>query len=158
MPRPSIWTRLVALFLLWSALRSAWFLILADANPSLRLAKDLGYGPAIQFGEILYALVGLTAAAAIWWRWKGSVQLGTAALAIYAALAVTSLQQINDNPAAARRAYAQSREARGLPVREEQLDLIFSPSGQSLAWGLGAVLCLGPLLVLWWRREEFPDS
>jgi hypothetical protein len=34
------------------------------------MAKNLGFGPAIQFGEILYALVGFTAAAAIWWRWK----------------------------------------------------------------------------------------
>jgi hypothetical protein len=157
MPRPSIWTRLVALFLLWSGLRAVWFLILAEANPGLRLAKDLGFGPAIQFGEILYALVGLTAAAAIWWRWKGGVQLGTGALAIYAALALTGLQQMQDNPTAARKAYAESRQVRGLPVREEQLDLIFSPSGQSLAWGVGAVLCLTPLLILWWRREEFPE-
>ena len=36
------------------------------------LAKNLGFGTAIQFGEILYALVGLTAAAAIWWRGKGA--------------------------------------------------------------------------------------
>jgi hypothetical protein len=134
-----------------------WFLMLAETNPGFRLAKDLGFGPALQFGEILYALVGLTAAAAIWWRWKGGVQLGTGALAIYAALAVTGLQQMKDNPAAARKAYAESREARGLPVREEQLDLIFSPSGQGLAWGTGAVLCLTPLLILWWRREEFPE-
>jgi hypothetical protein len=157
MPRPTIWTRLVALFLLWSGLRSVWFLILADAHPGFRLAHDLGFGPAIQFGEILYALVALTAAAAIWWRWKGGVQLGTGALAIYAALALTSLQQMQDNPAAARKAYVESRRARGLPVRQEQLDVIFSPSGQNLAWGVGAVLCLTPLLILWWRREEFPD-
>jgi hypothetical protein len=41
-----------------------WFLLLADTNPGFRLARDLGFGPALQFGEILYALVGLTAAAA----------------------------------------------------------------------------------------------
>jgi hypothetical protein len=158
MPRPSVWTRLVALFLLWSGLRSAWFLMLADANPGFRLAQSLGAGPAIQFGEILYVLVAVTAAAAIWWRWKGGVQLGTGALAIYAALAVTGLQQMNENPAAARKAYVESRRARGLPVREEQLDLIFSPTGQGVAWGLGAVLSLTPLLILWWRRKEFPDS
>jgi hypothetical protein len=85
------------------------------------------------------------------------VQLGTGALAIYAALALTGLQQMQDNPAAARKAYTESRRARGLPIREEQLDLIFSPSGQSLAWGIGAVLCLTPLVILWWRREEFPE-
>jgi hypothetical protein len=95
MPRPSVWTRLVALFLLWSGLRSAWFLMLTDANPGFRLAQSLGAGPAIQFGEILY-----------------------------------------ENPAAARKAYVESRRARGL----------------------GAVLSLTPLLILWWRREEFPDS
>jgi hypothetical protein len=158
MPRPTIWTRLVALFLLWSGLRSVWFLLLADTNPSFRLARDIGFGTGLQFGEILYALVGLTAAAAIWWRWKGGVQLGTGALAIYAALILTGLQQMRDNPAAARKAYAESQETRGLSVREEQLDTIFSPSGQAVAWGGAAVVCLTPLLILWWRKEEFPES
>jgi hypothetical protein len=55
MPRSRVWTRLVALFLLWSGLRSVWFLMLAETNPGFRLARDLGFGPALQFGEILYA-------------------------------------------------------------------------------------------------------
>jgi hypothetical protein len=92
MPPQSIWTRLVALFLVGSSLWSAGLLILADSNPSLRPAQNLEFAPALLFGGILYFFVALTAGVSIWWRWKGGVKLGTVALAIYAALACTRLQ------------------------------------------------------------------
>lgn len=153
----SVWTRVVALFLLWSSLRALWSVLLAETHPSYRLAGELGYGPFFVGGQIVYTLLGVTAAAAVWWRWRNAVPLGTAALAAYAAMTVSGLLQMKANPVAARAAYRESREARGLPVPSERLDRLFSPAGQRLAWGIGAVLCLAPLAILWWRREEFTE-
>jgi hypothetical protein len=155
--RPSVWTRLVAVFLLWSSLRALWSVLLADTNPSYRLASELGFGTLFVAGQTVYTLVGVTAAAAIWWHWRIAVPLGTAALALYAAMTLSGLLQMQVNPVAARKAYAESREARGLPIRAERLDELFSPAGQKLAWGIGLVLCLVPLGLLWWRRGEFPE-
>ena len=80
-----------------------------------------------------------------------------AALALYGAMTLSGLLQMQANPVAARRAYAESREARGLPIRPERLEQLFSPAGQKLAWGIGVVLCLAPLGLLWWHREDFSE-
>jgi hypothetical protein len=42
-----------------------------------------------------------------------------------------------------------------LPLPEERLDRMFSPSGRKLAWGIGAMFALGPLAVLLCRRADF---
>jgi hypothetical protein len=154
---PSVWTRLVALFLLWSSLRALWSVLLAETNPNYRLASELGFGLLFVGGQMVYTLLGVTGAAAVWWRWRNAMPLATAALAVYTAMTLSGLLQMRANPVAARNAYAASREARGLPLPPGRLDELFSPAGQKLAWGIGAVLCLGPLGLLWWRREEFTD-
>jgi hypothetical protein len=153
----SLWTRLLALFLLWSSLRAVWSVLLADVDPNYRLASELGFGTLFVGGQVVYALFGVTAAAAVWWRWRKALPLGTTALAIYAAMTVSGLLQMRSNPVAARSAYAASRQARGLPMRPERLEELFSPAGQRLAWALGAMLCLGPLGILWWRQDEFTE-
>jgi hypothetical protein len=153
----SLWTRLVALFLLWSSLRAVWSVLLAEVDPNYRLASELGFGALFVGGQVVYALVGVTAAAAVWWRWRSALPLGSTALAIYAAMTVSGLLQMRSNPVAAKNAYAASREARGLPVRPERLDELFSPTGQRFAWAIGALLCFGPLVVLWWHQDEFTE-
>ena len=153
----SLWTGLLALFLLWSSLRAVWSILLAEVDPNYRLASELGFGALFVGGQVVYALFGVTAAAAVWWRWHTALPLGTTALAIYAAMTVSGLLQMRSNPVAAKHAYAASRVARGLPMRPERLEELFSPAGQRLAWGLGALFCLGPLGILWWHQDEFTE-
>lgn len=130
---------------------------MAEVDPNYRLASELGFGTLFVGGQVVYALFGVTAAAAVWWRRLKVLPLGTTALAIYAAMTVSGLVQMRSNPVTAKRAYAASREARGLPTRPEHLEELFSPAGQRLAWALGAMLCLGPLGILWWRQDEFTE-
>jgi hypothetical protein len=98
-PQRSLWTRLVALFLLWSSLRAIWSVLLANVDPNYRLASELGFGSLFVGGQIVYALFGITAAAAVWWGWRKALPLGTAALALYAAMTVSGLLQMGSNPA-----------------------------------------------------------
>lgn len=157
MKRP-IWIRLLAAFLLWTAVRSVYFVYLGDADGDYRLASENGFGPAMWFGEILYASLATGAVVAIWLRWKHVLTLATAALAIYTSVMLFELQQMEANPGKAREAYAASRRARGLPVSNENLDALFSESGRRSAWALGAVFTLGPLAIVLWRRGDLVPS
>lgn len=158
MKRP-IWIRLFAAFLLWTALRSVYFVYLGDADGDYRLANENGFGPAVWTGEVLYAFLATGTVVAIWWRWKHVIALATAALAVYASVMLFQLQQMEANPVKAREAYAASRRARGLPVNSENLDALFSESGRRFAWAVGAAFTLGPLaLVLWKRADLIPSN
>jgi hypothetical protein len=158
MKRP-IWIRLLSAFLLWTAVRSIYFVYLGDADGDYRLANENGFGPAVWIGEILYAVLATGAVVAIWLRWKHVITLTTAALAIYTSVMFFQLQQMEANPTKAREAYAASRRARGLPVSNENLDALFSESGRRFAWAVGAIFTLGPLAIVLWRRGDLipPD-
>ena len=84
---------------------------MAEVDPNYRLASELGFGTLFVGGQVVYALFGVTAAAAVWWRWLKVLPLGTTALAIYAAMTVSGLVQMRSNPVTSKRAYAASREA-----------------------------------------------
>lgn len=153
-----IWIRLLSAFLLWTALRSVYFVYLGDADGDYRLARENGFGLAVWIGEILYAFLATGAVVAIWLRSKHVVMLATAALAIYTSVMLFELQQMEANPTKARGAYAASRRARGLPVSNENLDALFSESGRRFAWAVGAVSTLGPLAIVLWRRADLVAS
>ena len=157
MKRP-IWIRLLSAFLLWTALRSVYFVYLGDADGDYRLASENGFGPAVWIGEILYAFLATGAVVAIWLRWKHVITLATAALAVYTSVMLFQLQQMEANPVKARGAYAASRRARGLPVNNRDLDALFSESGRRFAWAMGAVFSLGPLAIVLWRRADLIPS
>jgi hypothetical protein len=48
--------RLVAAFLAWIGLRAAMTLVLSVDDPNLRLAQELGFGPAVMVGLSSFAL------------------------------------------------------------------------------------------------------
>jgi hypothetical protein len=54
---PSVWLRLVALFLAWIGIRSAWTVILTTDDPNPRLAAELGWGSAIEIATLLVAVL-----------------------------------------------------------------------------------------------------
>ena len=149
-----IWIRLLSAFLLWTAVRSVYFVYLGDADGDYRLASENGFGPIVWIGEILYAFLATGAVVGIWIRWKHVITVATAALAIYTSVMFFQLQQMEANPIKAREAYAASRRARGLPVSNENLDALFSASGRRVAWAVGAVFTLGPLAMVLWRRAD----
>ena len=157
MKRP-IWMRLISAFLLWTALRSVYFVYLGEAHGDYRLASENGFGPAVWIAEILYAFLATGTVVAIWLRSKHAFRLATAALAVYTSVMFFQLQQMEANPIKAREAYAASRRARGLPVNNENLDALFSESGRQFAWAVGAVFTLGPLAVVLWRRADLTTS
>ena len=157
MKRP-IWIGLLSAFLLWTALRSVYFVYLGDADGDYRLASENGFGPAVWIGEILYAFLATGTVVAIWLRWKHVLTLTTAALAVYTSVMLFQLQQMEANPIKAREAYAASRRARGLPVNNENLDALFSETGRRFAWAMGAVFTLGPLAIVLWRRADLSPS
>lgn len=157
MKRP-IWIRLLSAFLLWTALRSVYFVYLGDADGDYRLASENGFGPAVWIGEILYAFLATGAVVAIWLRWKHVLTLTIVALAVYTSVMLFQLQQMEANPIKARETYAASRRARGLPVNNENLDALFSETGRRFAWAMGAVFTLGPLAIVLWRRADLTPS
>jgi hypothetical protein len=157
MKRP-IWIRLLSAFLLWTALRSVYFVYLGDADGDYRLASENGFGPAVWIGEILYAFLATGTVVAIWLRWKHVLMLTTVALAVYTSVMLFQLQQMEANPIKAKEAYAASRRARGLPVNNENLDALFSETGRRFAWAMGAVFTLGPLAIVLWRRADLSPS
>jgi len=157
MKRP-IWIRLLSAFLLWTALRSVYFVYLGDADGDYRLASENGFGPAVWIGEILYAFLATGTVVAIWLRWKHVLMLTTVALAVYTSVMLFQLQQMEANPIKAKEAYAASRRARGLPVNNESLDALFSETGRRFAWAMGAVFTLGPLAIVLWRRADLSPS
>jgi hypothetical protein len=151
---PSWWLRLVSLFLGWVGVRSAGTVLLTTDDPNLRLAAELGWGSAIHLATLLVAVLSCWAAVAIWRGRRRGLTLGILALAVYAGTGAGSLLQAQANPAAAKRAYAAHRAARGLPLTEDRLNQIFSPDGQRLMWLIAGVLTTLPLGVLLWRRDE----
>jgi hypothetical protein len=152
--RPSVWLRFIALFLAWVGIRAAWTLVLTTDDPNLRMAAELGWGAAIQISTLVVAVLSCWAAVAIWRGRRLGLTLGILAMAVGAGTGVGSMLQTQANPAAAKRAYAAHRAARGVPVPEERLNRMFSPEGQRMMWVIAGVMMTLPLGVLLWCRDE----
>lgn len=153
--RPPFLSRALPVFLLWLAVRSVYFAYLGNHDSDYRAAAEAGFGPALWGAEMLFAFLAVGAAVGMWVRWRHTVMLATSALAVYASIMLFQFWQMERDPIGARRAYVASREARGLPVREAQLDQMFSSSGRRAAWAIGIVFVVAPLGVLLWRRADF---
>lgn len=150
------WPRVIAAFLFWSGARSIYSLVIGDLTPGFQQSSQALFGAAASWGALLHGGISIGAAVAIWVRWPHAAQIVVAALAIAASLAVFEFQQVEANPAAARALYAESRRLRGMtPLPEERLDAMFSPSARRSVWALGALMTVGPLVVLLWRRRDF---
>lgn len=151
-------TRVLALFLEWTALRALYTIYLGEADSEYRLATEAGFGPSVWAAEALYAFLATGAMVGIFLRWKKTVPLILAASAVSTSLLLFQLQQVEADPSRARDAYAASRRARDLPLAEERLNAMFSPSGRRFIWGAGAIFILGPLGLLLLRRKDFISS
>lgn len=159
--RLSIWLRLLAIYLGWTAASAiyatVYATVLGEMNPEL-LALERGFGPAVTVGQTLYGVLAVGAAVAIWQRIPWAVPLTLVALALDASLTWFGVLQFIADPAAIREAYAASRVARGVPVSDERLDVMFSPSGGIAMAVIAAVMTVAPLAILLWRRHELaPD-
>jgi hypothetical protein len=158
-PRVPRWPRIVAALLFWMGARSIYTVVIGDRSPGYGAASGSLFGLAATWGAGLHCLLAIGAAVGIWVRWRHTVQLLLAALAVGASLLVFELQQVEAQPERARALYAEHRRLRGLPIDEARLDQMFSPAGRRAVWGIGAVMMLGPLAVVLWRRRDFepPD-
>ena len=153
--KPPFLSRWLPVFLVWLGARSVYFAYLGSADADYRVAAEAGFGPALWGAEVFFAFLATGAAVGMWLRWRQTVPLAIAALALYASITVFQLMQMERDPGRARRAYVASREARGLTVPEERLDQMFSPSGRKVTWLLGGLFALAPLAILLWRRVDF---
>lgn len=147
----SWWIRFVEIFLLWTGGRAVLTIVLLQLDPGYRAALD---GPFMLIAEAVYAFLAIGAAVAIHTRYQHALMMATAALAIYTGLAVAGVLETTSDLPGARAAYKASREARGLPVTDEQLDRLFSPDAVPILWAVGAGLCIPPYLILLWRKHE----
>jgi hypothetical protein len=154
-PRRPWYSRLLPYYLLWLALRTLYFLYLGSADSNYRMAAEAGYGATHWTAQLVCAFLAVGGAVGLVLRWKHGVSITLAALALYTSVTVFQLWRMEQDPEATKRAYVASREARGLPVREEALDVMFSETGRRLAWTTAAILNLGPLVVLLRRRADF---
>lgn len=154
-PRLPLVSRLLPGFLAWLSIRAVHLAYLGDQDAEYRVASEAGFGPALWGAELLFAFLGLGAAVGMWLRWRHTVPLALTALAFYASIAGFQLWQMELDPGLARRAYVASREARGLPVFEDQVDFMFSGPGRTMTWIVGATFSLAPLAVLLRRRADF---
>jgi hypothetical protein len=150
----SWWIWFVETFLLWIGGRSIYFAVLSDLDPNYRMAMESGFGPQLVVVEILFGILAIGAGVAIYLRYKHALMMATAALAIYTGLNVAQLWQSANNLPAFREAYKASRDARGLPITEERLDMMFSPEAMPMLWIVLALLCIPPYVILLWRKHE----
>ena len=149
--------RLVAIFLAWSGLRAIYSFTLGQSDPAYRLALEVGTRIPVHFLNLIYGLLAIAAAVSLWRRRRKGFRLAAVALALYTASTLFGLAQIRNHPEAARQAYAASREARGLPIRPERLDEMFSESGQRAVTVIGLAMCIIPFGLLLWRRKELQN-
>ena len=149
--QPSWWIRFVEIFLLWTGGRAVLTIVLLQLDPAYRAAID---GPFMLVAEAVYAFLAIGAAVAIHTRFRHALMMATAALAIYTGIAVAGVLETTSDLPGARAAYKASREARGLPVTDEQLDRLFSPEVVPYLWAVGVGLCIPPYLILLWRKHE----
>jgi hypothetical protein len=155
----SLWLRLLAAFIAWGAFRAIFFTVLGQSDPEFQLAVERGVGPAVVLGQLIYGVIGIAAAVAIWQRMPFALWLALAALALDTSLTVFGVQQFTADPTAVREAYAASRAARGLPIPAERLDIMFSPEAMTVMWVVAGLMSLVPLAILLWRKWELsPDQ
>jgi hypothetical protein len=150
----SRWIAFVELFLLWTGGRAIYTAVLYELDPNYRVAAVAGYGPVLLGGEVLFGVLAIGAAVAIYVRYRHALMMATAALGLYTALSSVGILQATTDLPAAREAYKASREARGFPVTEERLDMMFRPESIPMLWVIAAALCIPPYVILLWRRHE----
>ena len=146
------------LFLLWTGGRAIYTAVLYEMDPNYRVAAVAGYGPVLLAGEVLFGILAIGAAVAIYARYRHALMMATAALGLYTALAVVGILQTATDLPAAREAYKASREARGFPVSDERLDMMFTPESIPMLWVIAGALCIPPYAILLWRRHELTPA
>jgi hypothetical protein len=152
--RLSIWLKGLSIYLFWSGTRAVYFTVLGQFDPELQLAVDRGFGPAVTIGQTVCGVLGIGAAIAVWQRMPWAIPLTLTVLAIDASLTWFGILQFRADPGAVREAYAASREARGLPIPDERLDVLFSPEAFVAMCVIGALMTVVPLAILLWRSWE----
>lgn len=150
----SRWIRFVTLFLFWVGGRSVLSVVLFLIDPNFQNAYNAGPGPVLVIIEALFAFLAFGAGVAIYARYRHALMMATAALALYTGLNVVSILQASSNLPAARAAYQASREARGVSLSEERLDVMFSANAIPVLWLMAVLLCVPPFAILLWRQDE----
>lgn len=149
------YSRWLPYYLAWLALRSLYFLYLGSADSNYRFASEAGFGATHWAAQLIGAFLAVGGAVGLIARWRHGVTLTLAALALYTSVGVFELWRMEQDPAAAKRALVASREARGLAVRDEALEFMFSPAGRIIAWTMMGIFSVGPVALLLWRRADF---
>jgi hypothetical protein len=152
-PKQSWWIRFVTFFLLWVGGRSVLNLVFYSLDPEFQAASS-GFGPLFVVSESLSAFLCIGAGVAIATRFKHALMMATAALALMTGLGMSALFDATSDLPALRAAYQASREARGTPVPDDRLDLMFAPEMIPYVWGIGFLVCVTPYAILLWKKRE----
>jgi hypothetical protein len=152
-PKQSWWIRFVSFFLFWVGGRSVLNLVLYSIDPGFREAS-VGFGPFFAVSESLLAVLCIGAGMAISIRFKHALMMATAALALMTGLGMSALFDATSDLPALRAAYKASSEARGVPVADERLDVMFAPEMIPYVRGIGFLVCLTPYAILLWKKRD----
>ena len=151
--KQSWWIRFISFFLFWVGGRSVLNLVLYSIDPGFREAS-VGFGPFFVVSESLSAFLSIGAGVAISVRFKHALMMATAALALMTGLGMSALFDATSDLPALRAAYKASREARGAPVPDDRLDMMFAPEMIPYVRGMGFLLFLTPYAILIWKKRE----
>ena len=151
--KQSWWIRFISFFLFWVGGRSVLNLVLYSIDPGFREAS-VGFGPFFVVSESLSAFLSVGAGVAISVRFKHALMMATAALALMTGLGMSALFDATSDLPALRAAYKASREARGAPVPDDRLDMMFAPEMIPYVRGMGFLLFLTPYAILIWKKRE----
>jgi hypothetical protein len=156
MPRPKRPRTLSILlvFLLWVDARTFGSLVFPKTSGSYHffVALDAVWVHFL-FGAVTVALA-VTATGYLWKASAGWANAVLIAFGVYALQTVIETAVMLRNLPLARTAYAAGREMRGLPVRPDRLDEMFTAQGMYMAAGW-TLLILAVLAVAAWRRRDF---
>ena len=128
-------------------------LVLYSIDPGFREAS-MGFGPFFAISEALSAFLSIGAGVAISLRFKHALMMATAALALMTGLGMSALFDATSDLPALRAAYKASREARGAPVPDDRLDLMFAPEMVPYVRGIGFLVCVTPYAILIWKKRD----
>lgn len=146
-------------FFCWIDARSLGWLLFPSTSVSYHYYSALGYPWVHSVVEVLTVAFAATATGYLWRPREGWYQATLVTLAAFAVMSIAGSWHMLNHVEVVRAAYRTSRAARGLPVPEERLAVMFTSSAL-LYTSLAAVAFFGLLAFLAWRRRAYvaPDD
>lgn len=155
--RPKIIILLLIVFL-WLFGKNLEHLLRFSISPSYHLLAQVNMESIFfVFRFLLFILYGGT----VWFLWKPrhiGFRLALSSLIVSFLKNTMTLSIGINNIDTAKNAYVIWRQARGLPVREEPLNMMFTPSGMYISFGIAFGVTLLLAILSLWKRSYFIEG